>query len=69
MFLLLSGCTDNEPQSTLSYVNKEYGFGLNPSDGRTINLNTTDPVKFFYPDQNDSQVHIVVKKPSFSIDK
>lgn len=63
MFLLLSGCTENTPQPALAYVNEEYGFGLNPPEGWTTNLNTTDPVKFFCPDQNDYQVHIAVKKP------
>ena len=68
MFLFLSGCTENEPQPPLTYVNEDYGFGLNPPEGWTINLNTSDPVKFFCPDQNDYQVHIAVKKPVLSND-
>lgn len=61
--IALSGCIDEGNQHNLEYVNEEYGFGINPPDGWSINDQTYDPVKFFCPDQNDYQVHIVINRP------
>lgn len=59
----ISGCMDEGNKPTLGYVNEEYGFGLNPPEGWIVNEQTYDPVKFFCPDQNDYQVHIVINRP------
>ncbi len=59
----LSGCMDEGNKPNLVYVNEEYGFGLNPPEGWIVNEQTYDPVKFFCPDQNDYQVHIVINRP------
>lgn len=45
------------------YVNEEYEFEINTPDGWIVNEQTYDPVKFFCPDQNDYQVHIVINRP------
>lgn len=62
--ITLSGCLEGDNQSNLRYINKEYGFGLNPPEGWIINEQTYDPVKFFCPDQNEYQVHIVINRPA-----
>jgi hypothetical protein len=64
--ITLSGCTQEDKQPTLGYINQEYGFGLNPPAGWTINENTQDIVKFFCPDQNDYQINLAIKKPVIS---
>jgi hypothetical protein len=64
--IALSGCTQEDNKNNLSYVNQEFGFGLNPPAGWNQSENTLDLVKFFCPDQNDYPVNLGIKTPILS---
>jgi hypothetical protein len=63
VMIALSGCTQEDNKNNLSYVNQEFGFGLNPPLGWTQTENTQDLAKFICPDQNDYPVNLGIKTP------
>jgi hypothetical protein len=62
LILILSGCTEVNQDDSF-YINQMYEFEIIPPTGWTINENTTDPVKFFCPDQNDYPINLAVREP------
>lgn len=64
----LSGCTEEDALSGLGYVNREYGFGINPPEGWTINESSSIAgtiVKFETPINGDDYALFVIGTPTY----
>ena len=59
----LSGCTQEDALSGLGYVNREYGIGINPPDGWTVDENITQYlVNFYGPTIDEFQIYLSISK-------
>ena len=67
----ISGCLEDKSSTTnalsgLKYSNTQYGFGLNPPEGWTIDENDQfGPVRFYGPIIDDTTVNIGISEPSY----
>ena len=69
--ITLTGCFENDSTgsnalSGLGYQNSQYGFGLNPPDGWTIDENDQlEVVRFYGPTIDGTTINIGISEPSY----